>query len=435
MKEQFDAKVSRLFYPDELSPVHFNGSHVYSITFQVTEDCNQNCTYCYQHNKKPNKMTFEIAKQFVDMLLEADEKTAGYIDSINTRGVILDFIGGEPFLEIELIDKICDYFLERAFQLKHPWATRYMISLCSNGLLYFDPKVQAFLNKHKNRLSLNITIDGNKELHDACRLDLHGNGTYDRAMAAVKHYTKVLGGEIGSKMTIAPENVGLIGSAVTNLLENGYDEINLNCIFEEGWTAEHAVTLYSQLKFLADFLVANDLYDKVKLSIFNDSIGHPLSPEDNMNWCGGAGLMLAVDWKGDIFPCLRYMDNAIGEKQPRFTIGTVCDGLMNTPEHLERAKCLSCITRKSQSTDECFNCPIGSGCAWCTAYNYEVTGTPNQRVTYICIMHKARVLGTAYYYKRIAEKKGIKSTYRLDIPKEWALQIIDEDEYNSLKEV
>lgn len=435
MKEQFDARLARLFSSGDAAPVTFNGSHVYNITFQVTEWCNQNCSYCYQHNKTENRMSFETAKRFIDILLAADEKTGKYINSRNTRGVVLDFIGGEPLLEIELIDRICDYFLEKAFLLHHPWATRYMISLCSNGLLYFDPKAQEFIAKHKDRLSLNITVDGNRELHDACRVDLDGNGTYDRAMAAVRHYTGVLGGSIGSKVTIAPENVRFISDAVISLIENGYTDINLNCVFEEGWELEHAKTLYSQLKLMADYLVDNGLYDRIHLSIFDEKAGHPLSPSDDMNWCGGAGLMLALDWRGDIFPCLRFMDNAIGDKQPRYTVGDVENGLSNTPEHQTRVRCLSCITRKSQSAGECFSCPIASGCAWCTAYNYECFGTPDKRAVFICVMHKARVLGTAYYFKRIAVKKGEKSPYQIDMPEEMALAIIDGGEYLMLKEV
>ena len=58
------------------------------------------------------------------------------------------------------------------------------------------------------------------------------------------------------------------------------------------------------------------------------------------------------------------------------------------------------ITRRSQSTDECYNCPIASGCSWCSAYNYEIYGTPNKRTTFICPMHKARVLANIYYWNK-----------------------------------
>ena len=77
------------------------------ITFQITENCCLNCTYCYQHNKTSNKMTFDIAKNVIDQLL--NNEIQGYTTN-DIGGVVLDFIGGEPLMEIELIEKIWEYF-------------------------------------------------------------------------------------------------------------------------------------------------------------------------------------------------------------------------------------------------------------------------------------------------------------------------------------
>jgi sulfatase maturation enzyme AslB (radical SAM superfamily) len=118
-----------------------------------------------------------------------------------------------------------------------------MISICSNGLLYFDERVQRYMQKHKNHLSFSITIDGNKELHDACRLRPNGEGSYDIAMAAVKDWMSK-GYYMGSKITVAPGNVMYVFDAVKDIIENDYDDININCVYEEGWTAEHALILY-----------------------------------------------------------------------------------------------------------------------------------------------------------------------------------------------
>jgi sulfatase maturation enzyme AslB (radical SAM superfamily) len=73
---------------------------VRQITFQVTEDCCLRCTYCYQNNKSKNKLSWETAKKLIDDLLY---DKYDYINSFNTIGIVLDFIGGEPFMEIELI--------------------------------------------------------------------------------------------------------------------------------------------------------------------------------------------------------------------------------------------------------------------------------------------------------------------------------------------
>lgn len=114
-------------------------------------------------------MPLEVAKRFVDMLLTGEKGMREYISLEDSPAIILDFIGGEPLLETELIDQIVDYFQERAVELNHPWADNFIISICSNGVLYFDERVQKFLTKYRNRLSLSITIDGDKELHDSCR--------------------------------------------------------------------------------------------------------------------------------------------------------------------------------------------------------------------------------------------------------------------------
>ena len=97
-----------------------------SVTLQVTEACNLQCTYCYQTQKSGKRMSFETAKKFVDYLLS---DKSDYINTGNTKAITLDFIGGEPLLEIDLIDKICDYWLERCIELRHPWAVNHMFSM------------------------------------------------------------------------------------------------------------------------------------------------------------------------------------------------------------------------------------------------------------------------------------------------------------------
>ena len=424
--EQFNDLLYRL-YPETFSEMKINSTHVKNITLQVTDACNMACTYCYQHNKGHHSMSFETAKKFIDMILDADELVNTYITSTTSKGAIIDFIGGEPWLEIDLISQVSDYFIGELFRRKHPWAIKFMFSACSNGLLHFNPKVQDYLKKHSRHLYYNISIDGNKELHDACRIDLAGNGTYDRAIAAVNQYRDELQGYMGSKMTIAPGNVDKIFNAVSYMIKkNNYRSINLNCVYEEGWTKEHATILYWELHKLADWIVKEGLQNEVELSIFEQNCGKPQPESDNNNWCGGTGLMIAIDYKGDIYPCLRYMESSLNNKVPAYIIGNLECGINREEEHKQRIECLSCITRRSQSTDECFNCPISSGCAWCSAYNYEMFGTPNKRATFICDMHKARSLATVYYHRLIGKE------YPLYCPKEWAIEIIGEEEYNKL---
>ena len=404
-----------------------------TITFQVTENCCMACSYCYQHNKSTKSMPFETAKVVIDKLLN-DELD---IKKENTKAIVFDFIGGEPLMEIDLIEEILIYFLDQATQKNHPWANYFIFSIGSNGILYETPKVQRFFDKYHNFCSFGVSIDGNKELHDACRVDLEGKGTYDRAISALLDYNSKYSKDMSTKMTLSPFNISYLYDATINMINIGFTEINLNCVFEEGWNLSHAQIMYKELKKVADYLIDNELYSKIYYRLFEEDQYQPLNEEDNQNWCGGVCenncfTHFAVDKDGDLYPCIRYMDSSLNGKQPPLKIGSIFEGIGATTEMKNNINLISNITRKSQSTEECFNCPIAAGCSWCSAYNYEQFGTPNKRATNICCMHKAASLANVYYWNKIYSKNNIDKVFKLYLPKESELEIIDEKEYNFL---
>lgn len=407
-----------------------------SHTYIANDFAVHNCTYCYQINKGKRSLSFENAKLFIDKLLSGEDGFHDYVNPEISPGIIIEFIGGEPFLEIELIDKITDYFRTRCVELNHPWAELYCISICSNGTLYFDERVQNYLKKNANHMSFSVTIDGNKELHDSCRV-YRGTtrGSYDDAVAAANDWISK-GHDMGSKITIAPGNLIYMGDAIKHMYELGYDEINANCVYEKGWTLEHAQLFYKELKKIADFWNDNDLVETHYLSLFEEDFFKPKDEKDNDNWCGGVGsYMLSIDPDGDLYPCIRYMESSLGDKNKPLKIGNVKTGIAQTKEEQDIKKCLDCITRRGQSTDECFYCPIGEGCSWCSAYNYQEFGTVNKRATYICDMHKARSLANAYFWNTYYKKHNIDKCFKVYCPPEWAIPIVGEEEYNYLLEM
>lgn len=408
------------------------GKTTRSVTFVVTDDCNLRCSYCYQGNKQKQSMTREIAAQAVEMLFAQDMAHSRYINPDIADGLILEFIGGEPMLEMELIDFIVGRFLDRAIALGHRWATRYMLSMSSNGTRYRQPEVQQFLHRYKGRVSLGITVDGNQALHDACRVFPDGSGSYALAADAFQDVIR-RHGQTGTKLTIAPANLPYLYQAVRDMVD-GFDlrDLHANCVFEEGWTLEHARMLYEQLKQIADWLLDSGRYQTTTFSMFEPAHGRPMSSEQNDNWCGGTGKMLAIGTDGMLYPCLRYVPSSLPPGIEPMVIGDVWRGIEADAEQRQCVDCLKAITRRSQSTDECFDCPVASGCAWCSAYNYQCFGTPNKRATYICWMHRARSLATAYYQNRVCALEGAKEPYPVHLPRTLAEQIVDREEYDRL---
>lgn len=402
-----------------------------TVTFQVTDKCNLACTYCYQINKSVRRMKFEDAKLFVDKLLSGEDGFSEYVSVKNSPGIVIEFIGGEPFLEVDLIDQIVDYFRLRTIELNHPWADKFCISICSNGVLYTDPKVQKFLQKNKDCISFSVTLDGNKELHDACRIFPDGRGSYDLAEYATQDWMN-RGYYMGSKITISPDNLPYIYDALMHIVGLGYTEVNANCVYEAEWTDEQAGQLYHLMKKFADFMLSDNKYKLLDCSLYQSTLGHPKEETDLQNWCGGTGSMLSMDPDGWLFPCIRYMESSLGASRAPMRIGNVHTGLATCQKDKDCVACLNAIDRRTQSTDECFYCPIAEGCSWCSAWNYQKYGTADHRDTNICKTHRGRVLANVYYWNQYYKKYKIPKVFDLWVPKQWAVPIIGEEEYNYL---
>ena len=404
------------------------------VTFQVTNGCNLNCSYCYQICKGSAQMTKETGIKLVDYLYELYDKDEpdGFINK-ETENLQIDFIGGEPFLNVATMEAICDHFFEVGLKKRHIWIENLRISISTNGTLYFNEDVQRFLKKYHNFISLSVTIDGPKELHDVCRKDYSGNGSFDTAMAAVEHYRKNYGRVDSTKITISPENLPYINHIVNFARNNGFTNIASNTVAEADWTIDHAREYYNQLKELANDLLQNNETD-VAITLFNSNDFKPLPTTHQDNWCGGTGEMLAFDSNGVMYPCIRYMESSLGSDQPPLIIGNLETGLYGTPETRKIRDEFYSITRRSQSTDECFHCSIASGCAWCSAWNYQKTGSSNKRATTICIMHQARSLANVYFWNSYYALNKREKRMPLYLDQKKAIEIIGEEEYNMLLE-
>lgn len=398
-----------------------------NITFVVTEQCNLACTYCYETHKTSRRMSKEVAKQAVDFIFDK-EKVNGYWGD-EAQGVILDFIGGEPLLEIDLMDYIVEYFKFKAFELNHPWFTNYMISISTNGTLYLTKKVQRFIDRNPGKISMTISVDGNKDLHDACRVFHDGSGSYDIVEKAVKKNVSL--GNVTTKMTISPFNIEHMVPAIQNLWDLGITGGHMNFVYEKGWTIHHARTAYKKLKEIADIMIDREIYKTHFVSFFNETIGKPR--EEDRNYCGGHGEMLAIGVDGKCAPCLRFLKYALTSREEQ-VIGDVVKG-MDSREENKWLNRLKNITMTSQSPPKCQDCQVTTGCGGCTGYNYDYTGNPNTKITFACKMHRVRVLANGYYWNRLYNRLGLAKRFPMNMPLGWALELIDEDEYQILTDL
>lgn len=384
--------------PVNIKPVgdSWESGRAKSITFIVTKDCQLACKYCYLVGKnEKERMSWSVAKKAVDYILENEQL-------FPEPSVIWDFIGGEPFLEIDLIDKICDYIKVEQYRRNHKWFKSYRFAFSTNGINYSSDKVQNFIKKNSDHISIGITIDGTKRKHDLNRI-WKGNGpekgSYDDVVKNIPLWMSQFP-FAGTKVTISSADIPFICESVLHLYSLGIHEVNINCVFEDVWNEGDDLLFEEQLIKLADAIIDGNYYADYSCSFFMESIGKPMDPDsENENWCG-AGRMLAIDAAGIYYPCTRFAQYSLRNKRA-WIIGDVEKGIDQN-----RIRPFLALNRCVQSPQECIDCEVASGCAWCQGENYDAasTSTVYQRATAICKMHKARVRANNYYWNKLFRK-------------------------------
>lgn len=358
-------------------------SRAKTIRFVITEDCSLACKHCYVTGQKTAKsISLELAKVAVDYILSSSP------DVIPEESVIWEFAGREPFWEIEFIDQMTDYITLQMYKLSHRWLGNHRFRLFSDGTFYDSPPMQKYIRKNAHCISVGLRVDGNQITDDQKR----------NVPLWLKQFPDGL-----SRVTFFSANLRHLKDSIINLWELGIKEINLNVVFESAWKPDDDFLLETQLMELADYIIDNNLYSTYTCSFFSDMIGYPLTEELIRQDRCSSGKMLAVDYQGALYPCMRFI-GCPRDKRISYAIGNIFDGL--DQNKLREIKIFDTVSQSSQS---CLDCQVASGCAWWQRFSDDEAtfGTVYEKAIHICRMHKARVRANEYYWAKLRSKNRI----------------------------
>ena len=136
------------------------------LTILPTEKCNFRCVYCYENFEKP-EMNDEIQKSIIEFVKKQLPKY---------KGLSISWFGGEPLLAVNVIEKLSLAFIDLCKKNKKP----YRASITTNGYLL---NLKLFDKLNNLRIThYQITVDGNRSIHDAQRILIDGKGSFDCIM-------------------------------------------------------------------------------------------------------------------------------------------------------------------------------------------------------------------------------------------------------------
>ncbi len=361
-------------YEDYVIDVKKRPTVVKALCLHIAHDCNLACRYCFagegEYHGDRALMSLEVGKKALDFLVA---------NSGNRQNLEVDFFGGEPTLNFDVVKGIVEYgrSLEEANNKK------FRFTLTTNGILLND-EILEFANKEMSNVVL--SIDGRKDVNDRMRPMRGGQGTYD---TIVPKYLKVA--ESRDQMnyyvrgTYTHFNTDF-SEDVKHLADLGFKQISVEPVVarpedEYALTEEDLPVLFEEYDKLAvDLLERKKRGEDVNFFHFMiDLTGGPCVAK-RLSGCGSGTEYLAVTPWGDLYPCHQFVGNE------DFLMGNVDDGVVRTDLRDEFKEC------NVYSKDKCRKCFAKFYCSGgCAANSYNFHGNINDAYDLGCELMRKRV--------------------------------------------
>ena len=347
---------------------------VKALCLHIAHDCNLACRYCFagegEYKGDRSLMSLEVGKKALDFLVA---------NSGNRRNLEVDFFGGEPLMNFDVVKELVAYGRE----LEKTHDKHFRFTLTTNGVLLRDDVIE-FANKEMDNIVL--SIDGRKEVHDHMRPFKNGKGSYDFILDKFK---KVAESRNQQKYyvrgTFTHYNLDFVKD-VLSLADEGFEQISVEPVVA-GPEEPYAIREEDipQICEGYDELAKEMLKRKKEGRGFNffhymiDLSGGPCVYK-RLSGCGSGTEYLAVTPWGDLYPCHQFVG------QEEFLMGNVDEGIVK-PEIAEEFR--GCSVYSKESCRTCFARFYCSG--GCMANSYKFHNTIHDTYEVSCEMERKRV--------------------------------------------
>lgn len=366
-------KEQGLLYKDEIKAYPMKSGFVKALCIHICHDCNFRCRYCFAdegaYHSKRESMSFETAKAAVDFLIA---------NSGNRKVLEMDFFGGEPLMNLEVLKKTVYYAKEEG--AKH--GKKFLFTTTTNALLLNDETIQFFNEEMENVV---LSLDGRKEVHDAIRKSVNGKGTFDLIIDKIKKFISLRGEKsYYVRGTFTAKNLDF-SKDVLFIADQGVDSISMEPVVTEipdlAITAEHIPAIEKEYETLCEAYLQRHFEGKgFNFFHFNvDLEGGPCLSK-RVSACGAGNEYFSVVPNGDLYPCHQFASDE------NFRMGSVFEGITR-PDIREKFATSCLFTRKK--CENCFAKFICSG--GCSANNYHFNGDVDEPYETTCAMMKKRI--------------------------------------------
>ena len=347
---------------------------VKALCLHIAHDCNLACRYCFaeegEYHGRRALMSLEVGKKALDFLVA---------NSGNRVNLEVDFFGGEPTMNWEVVKKLVEY--GRSLEETHH--KKFRFTLTTNGILLND-EILEFANREMGNVVL--SVDGRKEVNDRMRPMRGGQGSYDTIVPKFQKVAESRGQtNYYVRGTFTHYNLDF-SEDVIHLADLGFQQISVEPVVAQP-TDPYAITEADLPKLKAEYdkLAAEMLKRRKEGRPFNffhfmiDLQGGPCVAK-RLSGCGSGTEYLAVTPWGDLYPCHQFVGNEA------FLMGNVEEGIVRE-EIRDQFKCCNVYAK-----DKCKKCFAKFYCSGgCAANSFNFHGNINDTYDVGCELERKRV--------------------------------------------
>jgi uncharacterized protein len=348
--------------------------------FVLTNRCNQSCVYCQASRKTSSSpqydMTQIVAKKAQDLIL-----------SLPNTDITIEFQGGEPLLNFDILKFIVEY--SKKFQ-----QTKIHYTLVSNLMELDEYKLFYLVD---NGVKICTSLDGNEELHNYNRPSINGNSfkiLNEKLELLRKHHVKVEAIQTTTKSTLHS-----FKELIDQYVILGFDSIYLRTLNPFGFASktfsdigyspfEFLDFYFSSLKYIIELNKQGVFLKERTACIFLTKIldTSDLNYMDLRSPCGATIGQMAINYNGDFYTCDE--GRMLGESgDDSFRIGNVRASSVYQLYDNSVTKAV-CLASCSECASRCYQCAYQPYCGICPIINYSKSGSLNNNNEFRCIVNK-----------------------------------------------
>lgn len=347
---------------------------VKALCLHVAHCCNLNCSYCFASQGKYHGadalMSLEVGKRALEFVVE---------NSGSRRNLEVDFFGGEPLMNWEVVKELVRYGRELEVKAnKH-----FRFTLTTNGMLIDDDVIE-FSNREMDNVVL--SLDGRQSIHDHFRKDYAGNGSYQKILPKFKKLVDSRGGTGYYMRGTFTHNNPDFTNDVFHMAALGFTELSMEpvvCPEDDPYalTKEDQKIVLEQYEILAkEMLTRKKQGNGFQFYHYMLDLNHGPCIYKRVSGCGSGSEYFAVTPTGDLYPCHQF----VGDEQ--YLMGNVFDGVHNFARQAEFKSC------NVYAREECRDCWARLYCSGgCAANSYHATGDIKGVYQYGCDLFKKRM--------------------------------------------